>query len=35
MTWVESISYAFIYAYAAVGLGYFMRRFLTTLRETR
>jgi len=32
MTWVESISYAFIYAYASIGLGYFIRKTWTDLR---
>ncbi|TFF93907.1 hypothetical protein EU546_05605 [Candidatus Thorarchaeota archaeon] len=32
MTWVESISYAFMYAYASLGFGYFMRKLWTAFR---
>jgi hypothetical protein len=34
MTWVESISYAFMYAYASLGFGYFMRKLWTAFRAT-
>ena len=32
MTWVESISYAFMYAYASLGFGYLMRKLWTAFR---
>ncbi len=32
MTWAESISYAFMYAYASLGFGYFLRKLWTAFR---
>gem|GEM_PF-5720708 len=32
MTWVESISYALMYAYAFMGFGYFLRKTWTAFR---